>query len=148
MRSVEDFAESVKKSQMIFIPGGFSGGDEPDGAAKFITAFFRAPAVSEAVRKLLQDRDGLMLGICNGFQALVKLGLVPYGDIVPMTDECATLTFNAIGRHQSRLASPRTSPPGSRHASWETSTASPSATERGASSHHGPCSSASRTQAR
>ncbi len=75
--------------------------------AKFITAFFRAPAVTEAVRDLLKNRDGLMLGICNGFQALIKLGLVPYGDIVPMTDECPTLTFNEIGRHQSRLVRTR-----------------------------------------
>ena len=89
------------------IPGGFSGGDEPDGSAKFITAFFRAPAVTEAVRDLLKNRDGLMLGICNGFQALIKLGLVPFGDIVPMTAECPTLTFNTIGRHQSRLVRTR-----------------------------------------
>ena len=97
----------IKKSQIIMIPGGFSGGDEPDGSAKFITAFFRAPAVTEAVRDLLNNRDGLMLGICNGFQALIKLGLVPYGDIVPMTAECPTLTFNTIGRHQSRLVRTR-----------------------------------------
>ena len=89
------------------IPGGFSGGDEPDGSAKFITAFFRAPEVTEAVRDLLQARDGLMLGICNGFQALVKLGLVPYGDIVDATPAAPTLTFNTIGRHQSRLVRTR-----------------------------------------
>ena len=74
--------ELIGRSQMIFLPGGFSGGDEPDGSAKFITAFFRNPAITEAVHELLQQRDGLMLGICNGFQALIKLGLVPFGDIV------------------------------------------------------------------
>ena len=89
------------------IPGGFSGGDEPDGSAKFITAFFRAPEVTEAVRDLLQQRDGLMLGICNGFQALIKLGLVPYGDIVDAAPEAPTLTFNTIDRHQSRLVRTR-----------------------------------------
>ncbi|NEG88553.1 phosphoribosylformylglycinamidine synthase [Bifidobacterium aerophilum] len=101
--STQALVEEINKSQIVMIPGGFSGGDEPDGSAKFITAFFRAPAVTEAVRDLLKNRDGLMLGICNGFQALIKLGLVPYGDIVPMTEECPTLTFNTIGRHQSRL---------------------------------------------
>ena len=106
-QSTQALVEQINKSQIIMIPGGFSGGDEPDGSAKFITAFFRAPAVTEAVRDLLQNRDGLILGICNGFQALVKLGLVPYGDIVPMTDKCPTLTFNTIGRHQSRLVRTR-----------------------------------------
>ena len=105
--STQALVKEINKSQIVMIPGGFSGGDEPDGSAKFITAFFRAPAVTEAVRDLLKNRDGLMLGICNGFQALVKLGLVPYGDIVPMTAECPTLTFNTIGRHQSRLVRTR-----------------------------------------
>ncbi|MBQ9041759.1 MAG: phosphoribosylformylglycinamidine synthase subunit PurQ [Eggerthellaceae bacterium] len=105
--STEALVKAVDDAHIVFIPGGFSGGDEPDGSAKVITAFFRAPAVTEAVRRLLQQRDGLMLGICNGFQALVKLGLVPFGDIRPMDDTCPTLTFNTIGRHQSRLVRTR-----------------------------------------
>ena len=98
---------SIEKSQMVMLPGGFSGGDEPDGSAKFITAFFRAPAVKDAVHDLLKNRDGLMLGICNGFQALVKLGLVPFGEIRDMDENCPTLTFNTIGRHQSMLVQTR-----------------------------------------
>ena len=85
------------------IPGGFSGGDEPDGSGKFITAFFRNPEIADAVADLLDERGGLMLGICNGFQALIKLGLVPYGKITEATPESATLTFNEIHRHQSKI---------------------------------------------
>ena len=106
-RSVEGFSAKVKECQMIFIPGGFSGGDEPDGSAKFITAFFRNPAVKEAVTDLLDNRDGLMCGICNGFQALIKLGLVPYGKIIDTDENCPTLTFNNISRHQSRIVHTR-----------------------------------------
>lgn len=105
--SANTLAAEIDRSQIVMIPGGFSGGDEPDGSAKFICALFRAPQVTEAVRRLLNDRDGLMLGICNGFQALIKLGLVPYGDIRPMDDTCPTLTFNTIGRHQSKLVRTR-----------------------------------------
>ena len=105
--STKALVEAIKNSQIIMLPGGFSGGDEPDGSAKFITAFFRAPEVTEAVRDLLQARDGLMLGICNGFQALVKLGLVPFGEIMDMTDVSPTLTFNTIARHQSMLVRTR-----------------------------------------
>ena len=105
--SCEALVKAIDRSQIVMLPGGFSGGDEPDGSAKFITAFFRAPAVTEAVHRLLKQRDGLMLGICNGFQALIKLGLVPYGEIRPITEECPTLTFNTIGRHQSRLVTTR-----------------------------------------
>ena len=106
-RSVEQAVVKIRDSQMIFLPGGFSGGDEPDGSAKFITAFFRNPAVKEQVMRLLDDRDGLMCGICNGFQALIKLGLVPYGKIIDTDDTCPTLTFNTIGRHQSRIVRTR-----------------------------------------
>ena len=102
-RSVEDFAAKIADSQIIFIPGGFSGGDEPDGSGKFITAFFRNAEIKNAVTELLEKRDGLMLGICNGFQALIKLGLVPYGKIIDTDENCPTLTYNTIGRHQSKL---------------------------------------------
>jgi len=106
-RSVESFAEQLKTAQMVFIPGGFSGGDEPDGSGKFITAFFRNAAIKEGVTDLLENRDGLMCGICNGFQALIKLGLVPYGKIIDTDDTCPTLTFNTIARHQSRIVRTR-----------------------------------------
>ena len=105
--SAEEFARRISDSQIIFIPGGFSGGDEPDGSGKFITAFFRNAVVSDAVADLLQKRDGLIGGICNGFQALIKLGLVPYGEIREATADASTLTFNHIGRHQSRLVHTR-----------------------------------------
>ena len=106
-RSIEDVAKRIGESQMIFIPGGFSGGDEPDGSAKFITAFFRNPAIKEQVTALLENRDGLMCGICNGFQALIKLGLVPYGKIIDTDASCPTLTYNTIARHQSRIVRTR-----------------------------------------
>ena len=106
-QSVEEFAGKLKQTQMVFLPGVFSGGDEPDGSAKFITAFFRNAAIKEAITALLEERDGLMLGICNGFQALIKLGLLPYGKILDTDADCPTLTYNTIGRHQSRLVRTR-----------------------------------------
>ncbi len=106
-QSVDYFEKAIRKSQIIMIPGGFSGGDEPEGSGKFITAFFRNPKIKDAVHDLLKNRDGLMLGICNGFQALIKLGLVPYGEIVDMTDDSPTLTFNTIARHQSMMVNTR-----------------------------------------
>ncbi|MBR0112237.1 MAG: phosphoribosylformylglycinamidine synthase [Clostridia bacterium] len=105
--SIDKFAEKAKQAQIIFIPGGFSGGDEPDGSGKFITAFFRNGLIKEAVTDLLDNRDGLMCGICNGFQALIKLGLVPYGKIIDTDENCPTLTFNTIARHQSKLVRTR-----------------------------------------
>ncbi len=105
--SADYFANKIKESQIIFIPGGFSGGDEPDGSGKFITAFFRNANIKEQVHELLKNRDGLMCGICNGFQALIKLGLVPYGEIIDTDETCPTLTYNTIGRHQSRLVRTR-----------------------------------------
>ena len=102
-RSVEEFASRIKSANIVFIPGGFSGGDEPDGSGKFITAFFRNAEVREQVSALLEKRDGLMGGICNGFQALIKLGLVPFGKIIETDETCPTLTYNDIGRHQSRI---------------------------------------------
>lgn len=105
--SVEQFANKLKAAQIVFIPGGFSGGDEPDGSAKFITSFFRNAAVRDEVENLLHVRDGLMLGICNGFQALIKLGLVPTGHITDTDEASPTLSFNSIGRHQSKLVRTR-----------------------------------------
>ena len=105
--SVAVMKEMIEKTQIIAIPGGFSGGDEPEGSAKFITSFFRNPQITEAVMELLKNRDGLMCGICNGFQALVKLGLVPFGEIITTDDTCPTLTYNLINRHQSGLVQTR-----------------------------------------
>ena len=105
--SVSRFAASARDSQIIFVPGGFSGGDEPDGSGKFITAFFRNPEIREVTMDLLKNRDGLMLGICNGFQALIKLGLVPYGEIIDTDETCPTLSYNVIGRHQSKIVHTR-----------------------------------------
>ena len=106
-QSAQALEEAIRRSQMVVLPGGFSGGDEPDGSGKFIASFLRSPALSDAIMELLKNRDGLMLGICNGFQALIKLGLVPYGEIRPMDDQCPTLTYNLIGRHQSRYVTTR-----------------------------------------
>ena len=101
--------EEIESSQIIMLPGGFSGGDEPEGSGKFIATTFRNPKVKEAVTRLLNCRDGLMLGICNGFQALIKLGLVPYGEIRDIKEDDPTLTFNTIGRHISQMAFTRIS---------------------------------------
>ena len=101
--SIKSFAKELRTSQIVFIPGGFSGGDEPDGSGKFITAFFRNQEIKDEVTNLLENRDGLMCGICNGFQALIKLGLVPFGKIIDTDENCPTLTFNTIGRHQSKI---------------------------------------------
>ena len=106
-RSAESFAKKISKAQAIFVPGGFSGGDEPDGSGKFITAFFRGADVKAAVTDLLDNRDGLMCGICNGFQALIKLGLLPFGKIIDTDEGCPTLTFNNIARHQSKIVRTR-----------------------------------------
>ena len=105
--SVEAIVRGIGNAQIVMLPGGFSAGDEPDGSGKFIATALRNPRIMEAIMELLGKRDGLMLGICNGFQALIKLGLVPYGEIRDMDDACPTLTFNVIGRHQSRLARTR-----------------------------------------
>ena len=106
-QSAQALEQAIRSAQMVVIPGGFSGGDEPDGSGKFIASFLRSPAITDAIMDLLKNRDGLMLGICNGFQALVKLGLVPFGEIRPMDDSCPTLTYNLIGRHQSSYVTTR-----------------------------------------
>jgi phosphoribosylformylglycinamidine synthase len=99
--------KAIASPQMLVLPGGFSGSDEPDGSGKYIVSLFRNPRLADAVHGLMQNRDGLILGICNGFQALIKLGLLPYGRITSMTAECPTLTFNRIGRHQARYVRTR-----------------------------------------
>ena len=105
--SAVELERAIKNAQIVFLPGGFSGGDEPEGSAKLIVSFFRNPRLTDAVHDLLKHRDGLMLGVCNGFQALVKLGLVPYGEIRPADENSPTLTYNLIGRHQSRYVTTR-----------------------------------------
>jgi len=105
--SITRFVKMAEQTQMVFIPGGFSGGDEPDGSGKFITAFFRNPEVRDVVTRLLKEKDGLICGICNGFQALIKLGLVPFGEIVDTDENSPTLSYNVIGRHQSKLVRTR-----------------------------------------
>lgn len=106
--SIETMVKEIESSQIVMIPGGFSAGDEPDGSAKFIATVFRNPRIAEAVNDLLTNRDGLMLGICNGFQALIKLGLVPYGEIKPVTaEDPPTITYNNIGRHQAKVVTTR-----------------------------------------
>ena len=106
-QSAQALEQAIQAAQMVILPGGFSGGDEPEGSGKFIASFLRNPALCDAIMNLLKHRDGLMLGICNGFQALVKLGLVPFGEIRPMDESCPTLTYNLIGRHQSRYVTTR-----------------------------------------
>ncbi len=101
--SVAAFEKAIEQSQIIMFPGGFSAGDEPDGSAKFFATAFQNDRLREAVTKLLQERDGLALGICNGFQAMIKLGLVPYGEIVGQKEDSPTLTFNTLNRHISRM---------------------------------------------
>ena len=101
--SAKELEDAIKEAQILFIPGGFSGGDEPEGSGKFIASFLRNPGLTEAVTDLVENRNGLVLGICNGFQALIKLGLLPYGKITETDETSPTLTYNSIGRHQSQI---------------------------------------------
>ena len=101
--SINMLKKEIDKSQIIMLPGGFSAGDEPDGSAKFIATIFRNPKIKDSVMNLLNKRDGLILGICNGFQALIKLGLLPYGKIIDIEEDMATLTYNNINRHMSSI---------------------------------------------
>jgi phosphoribosylformylglycinamidine synthase len=101
LQSIEDMRKAISESNILMIPGGFSGGDEPDGSGKFIAAAFKNPYLTEEIHKLLYERDGLALGICNGFQALIKLGLLPFGKITELDTTSPTLTYNTIGRHVS-----------------------------------------------
>ncbi|HWR28585.1 MAG TPA: phosphoribosylformylglycinamidine synthase [Negativicutes bacterium] len=105
--SVAAMVKAIDQSQILMLPGGFSAGDEPDGSGKFIAALFHSPRLSDAVTRLLKERDGLILGVCNGFQALIKLGLLPYGEIRPLSPDSPTLTFNWVGRHMSRMVETR-----------------------------------------
>ncbi len=114
-QSAQALEKAIRSAQMVILPGGFSGGDEPDGSGKFMASFLRSPALTDAIHDMLKHRDGLMLGICNGFQALIKLGLVPYGEIRPMDDTCPTLTYNLIGRHQAGYSTTRVA---SVHSPW------------------------------
>ena len=100
---VDAFDKAISQAQIIMFPGGFSAGDEPDGSAKFFATAFQNEKIKEAVMKLINERDGLALGICNGFQALIKLGLVPYGEIVGQKEDSPTLTFNTVNRHISKM---------------------------------------------
>ena len=105
--SVREIIKAIDKANIIAFPGGFSGGDEPDGSGKFIATTFKNPAISERILNLLESRDGLILGICNGFQALIKLGLVPYGKVLSLTENSPTLTYNNISRHVSTMVNIR-----------------------------------------
>ena len=102
-QTIDRMVRLIDQANIVMLPGGFSGGDEPDGSGKFIATTLRNPRVADAVQRLMQERDGLMLGICNGFQALVKLGLVPFGEIRDQSPDAPTLSFNTLGRHVSRM---------------------------------------------